>query len=95
MEKIMTVQELRNMGYKAKVLHFRNHIDKQRFCGFSSNLSEKGGTTKIIIDSPTGEHFEGIAKCSNKDNYDKKLGVRIALGRSGVAKFIESFVNES
>jgi hypothetical protein len=91
MEKIMTVQELRNMGYKVKVLHFRNYIDKQRFCGFSSNLSEKGGSTRIIIDSPTGKHFEGSAKCSKKDNYNKKLGVKIALGRSGIINYLESF----
>jgi hypothetical protein len=46
--------------------------------------SPKGGTTHVIIDSPNGEHFEGIARCSKQDNYNKKLGVRIALGRSGV-----------
>jgi hypothetical protein len=80
----MTVQQLRNNGYKVRVLHFREYIDKQRFCGFSSVLSQKGGTTQVIIDGPNGDHFEGIAKCSKKDNYDKKLGVRIAIGRSGV-----------
>lgn len=83
----MTVQELRNQGYKVRVLHFRNHISKQKldrmsYVGFVN--SPKGGTTKVIIDSPAGEHFEGEAKCSIKDNYNKKLGVRIAIGRSGV-----------
>ncbi len=38
---------------------------------------------KIIIDSPTGENYRGLAICSKKDNYNKKLGVKIALGRCG------------
>lgn len=74
----MTIQELRNNGYKIKVLHYRRGNPLNNYKG------PKGGRTKVIIDSPNGEHFEGEAKCSNKDNYNKKLGVRIALGRSGV-----------
>lgn len=87
----MTVQELRNKGYKVKVLHNRlyNGRHKWQACGFSTmsgpiSPDTKGGSTHIIIDSPTGSHYEGIALCSRNDNYDKKLGVRIALGRSGV-----------
>lgn len=89
----MTVQQLRNNGYKVKVLHYRLYDGKQY--SYKDILSiyrtsikpkpdSKGGSTILIIDSPTGEHFEGISRCSKKDNYDKKLGVRIALGRSGV-----------
>lgn len=75
----MTIKELRNKGYKVRVLHHRTPCVWETF-------HPKGGTTHIIIDSPSGEHFEGIAYCSPKDNYDKKLGVRIAIGRSGVLK---------
>lgn len=84
----MTVQDLRNNGYKVRVLHFRNIFYKNRM-GSNPNgyESPKGGYTRVIIDSPNGDHFEGAAKCSNKDNYNKKLGVRIALGRSGVLRF--------
>jgi hypothetical protein len=87
----MTVQELRNMGFKVKVLH--NRLYKGKFKWQTSDNSKisgpidpdtKGGSTHLIIDSPTGSHYEGIALCSRNDNYDKKLGVRIALGRSGV-----------
>lgn len=97
----MTVQELRNNGYKVKVLHHRLYngrhkwqvrasdviIGPQKITGGSYGPIDpdtKGGSTHIIIDSPNGDHFEGIALCSKTDNYDKKLGVRIALGRSGV-----------
>lgn len=81
----MTVQELRNKGYKVRVLHIRDRFYKPRMdSSINGYESPKGGTTHIIIDSPNGDHFEGIARCSKQDNYNKKLGVRIALGRSGV-----------
>lgn len=83
----MTIRDLRNNGYKVRVLHFRRHKSGPCIAGINFGCFEKdpkGGTTQVIIDSPTGEHFEGEAKCSNQDNYNKKLGVKIALGRSGV-----------
>lgn len=80
-----TIQALRQAGYKVRVLHFRDKFYKNRM-GSSINgyESPKGGFTKIVIDSPEGKHYEGEAWCSPKDNYNKKLGVRIALGRCGV-----------
>ena len=72
----ITVSFLRQSGYKVAVRHHRN---------YNNNVtSPKGGMTEIIIDSPHGEHFEGISKCCDQDNYNKKLGVRIALGRTGI-----------
>ena len=88
----MTVQELRNKGFKVKVLHNRLYKGKFKWQRVSAVVGSgpidpdtKGGSTHIIIDSPSGSHYEGIAICSKQDNYDKKLGVRIALGRSGVS----------
>ena len=83
----MNVQDLRNAGYKVKVLHFRDPVlpFKGDFRDYIKHPKRpKGGSTRVIIDSPSGDHFEGEARCSDKENYDKKLGVRIALGRSGV-----------
>lgn len=92
----MTVQELRNKGYKVRVLHNRLYNgyhkwqvgarDSAAFSGRPIDPDSKGGSTQVIIDSPNGEHFQGLAICSQKENYDKKMGVRIALGRSGVLK---------
>lgn len=80
-----SIQELRNAGYKVRVLHFRDRISKNRMdTSMTGYESPKGGFTKVIIDSPEGNHYEGEAHCSKKDNYNKKLGVRIALGRCGV-----------
>lgn len=73
----ITVGFLRKSGYKVAVIHERKYDS-------SGKKLPKGGQTKLIIDSPNGKHFEGISKCCEEDNYNKKLGVRIALGRSGV-----------
>jgi hypothetical protein len=89
----MTVQQFRNTGYKVRVLHCR--LYKGVELSYSDLLSvyrtsikpkpdAKGGSTQVIIDSPDGKHFIGEAICSKKENYNKKMGVRIALGRSGV-----------
>ena len=84
----MTVQQLRNNGYKVKVLH--NRLYNGSFAWQVANTQNmngpidpdtKGGSTEVIIDSPSGQHFHGLAICSKKENYDKKLGVRIAIGR--------------
>jgi len=83
----MSIQELRNKGYKVRVLHYRNFIERQSFGGIREYLSPKGGRTKLVIDTPTGDHFEGEAVCSSQDNYNKKLGIRIALGRSGILNY--------
>jgi len=89
----MTVQQLRNWGYKVRVLHNRLYngyhkwqvgsIPKSGHCG-PIDPDAKGGSTEIVIDSPSGQHYHGLAICSKKENYNKKMGVRIALGRSGV-----------
>jgi hypothetical protein len=73
----LTVSFLRKSGYKVAVMHTRKY-------DLYGVKNPKGGKTVIIIDSPHGEHFEGTAVCCSSDNYNKKLGVRIALGRSGV-----------
>ena len=90
----MTVQELRNDGYKVRVLHNRLYNGYYKWqvgskptsdCGYGPiDPDTKGGSTQIVIDSPSGEHYEGLAICSKKENYNKKLGVRIALGRCNI-----------
>lgn len=92
----MTVQQLRNKGYKVRVLHNRLYngyhkwqvgaVESAKYrCG-PIDPDPKGGSTEIVIDSPDGKHFHGLAICSKKENYNKKMGVRIALGRSGVVE---------
>ena len=95
----MTVQQLRSNGYKVRVLHYRLYNKKQY--SYKDILSiyrtsikpkpdSKGGSTQVIIDSPDGKHFIGEAVCSKKENYNKKMGVRIALGRSGILRYFDN-----
>lgn len=93
----MTIQQLRNNGYKVRVLHNRLYKGYHKWqvgsrpnsghCG-PIDPDAKGGSTEIVIDSPTGEHFQGLAICSKKENYNKRLGVKIAMGRSGIFDFL-------
>jgi len=90
----MTVQLLRKYGYKVRVLHNRLYngyykwqVGSKPADGYGYGPIDpdtKGGSTQIIIDSPSGDHYEGIAICSKKENYSKKLGVKIALGRCDI-----------
>jgi len=90
----MTVQQLRNSGYKVRVLHNRLYngyykwqVGSKTAEGYGYGPIDpdtKGGSTQIIIDSPSGDHYDGLAICSKKENYNKKLGVRIALGRCNI-----------
>ena len=90
----MTIQQLRNDGYKVRVLHNRLYNGYYKWQVGSKPSGDhgygpidpdtKGGSTQIVVDRPTGDHYEGLATCSKKENYNKKLGVRIALGRCNI-----------
>lgn len=69
-----TVKSLRQSGYKVRVNHQRKMQGEE--------LSPFGGLTRIEITTPEGKDLAGEAKCSTKDNYNKKIGVSIALGRA-------------
>lgn len=44
--------------------------------------SPRGGVTSCKITLPDGRETIGVAECSEKDNYSKKIGRDIALGRA-------------
>ncbi len=75
----MTVQQLRNNGYKVRVLHCRLYNGYHTWQNGSREYIQQNAPV-----DPDGKHFRGLAMCSKKENYNKKMGVRIALGRSGV-----------
>ena len=77
----MTVHDLRKNGYKVRVLHCR------KFCGNSFGaFKPKGGSTVVQITTPEGVDLEGVSRCSDKDLYNKKLGVKVAIGRAFYSK---------
>ena len=85
MNHICTVDGLRDLGYKVKVMHYRN-LDE------NGCYTTKGGKTVVTITDDHGHHSRGVARCSEHDGFNKKLGVRIAIGRALLNE--ESFVNK-
>lgn len=61
------------------VFHFRSdYVDKNGHL-HSGEVDSRGGLT--VVFDPATKHF-GAARCSKKDNYNRKLGMKIALGRA-------------
>ena len=79
---IPTVKQLRQSGYKVRVLHARRHELVKRLGHVSKELCAKGGNTTVEITTPDGKNLTGVASCFNCDSYNKRLGVRIAIGRA-------------
>lgn len=75
-----TVESLRKLGWKVRVRHFRREA--------KSEINPRGGKTIVEITLPDGRTLCGFARCSRKENFNKRLGVEIALGRA--MKFVES-----
>ena len=77
-----SIADLRRCGYKVRVIHSRPKITTKRMDGESFEYSAKGGNTIIEITTPEGLNAIGTAQCSVKDNWNRKVGNQIALGRA-------------
>ena len=92
----LTVKELQKQGYRVDVVHRRAFSDGSRLASYYirenrdnpdfsykiCNVLPRGGDTYVKIVTPAGNSYIGCAFCSPKDSYNKKLGVKIALGRA-------------
>jgi len=78
--KEVTVSELRKCGHKVRVHHHRR-LPQAPFNNQTA-VAARGGKTVVEVTTPDGRTLIGIARCSKKENFNKKLGVRIALGRA-------------
>lgn len=90
-----TVKSLRQKGHKVRVLHGRRTKVGGLFCASGkTGVCEKGGMTRLEITTKNGYELVGEAFCSEHDNYNKKIGVRIALDRA-VEQFKDILVREN
>lgn len=48
----------------------------------SDDLSPTGGLTTVKVTTPDNQVLEGMAVCSIKDNFNRRKGYQIALGRA-------------
>lgn len=80
---MLTVHELRKQGYKVRVQH--NRCEGYAEVTGKPALLSKGGTTVVTVETP-GEfpldRAVGTAACHPNENFNRKRGVRIALGRA-------------
>lgn len=67
-----TIHQMRRAGWKVRVIH--GITDE------TNTLSDR--FTRIELTSPDQKDAVGISYCSRKDQWDRKLGNRIALGRA-------------
>jgi hypothetical protein len=78
-----TIKQLRQSGYKVRVMHTRDYILDHTLFGLKRFLNPKGGSTRIELTSPDKKYdVFGEAKCSEKDRFNRKLGNEIALNRA-------------
>lgn len=77
-----SIKQLRQSGWKIRVMHKRNYDTVDKIDGRYPIISNFGGTTIIEITSPEGLDASGIAKCSLEENFNRKIGNCIALGRA-------------
>lgn len=79
----LSIKNLRRRGWKVRVMHSRHWFLRDRLNGTSTEVSARGGRTEIQITSPCKTiNTSGVAECSDADNYNRKLGNSIALGRA-------------
>jgi hypothetical protein len=77
-----TIHQLRQQGYKVRVYHERDTIDVMTISGINKFLNARGGKTKIELTTPEGETSIGESRCSEKENFCRRVGCSIALGRA-------------
>ena len=79
----VSIKNLRQSGWKVRVLHQRNHFLRNKLDGASTEVAARGGQTEIQLTSPDKKiNVSAKAVCSEEDNFSRKTGNAIALGRA-------------
>ena len=93
---MITVEELRKSGLKVRVIHIRHAKTMKKLDGgLVQVMAERGGKTVVQVRTPEGDELEGTALCSTLDNYNRRLGLKIALGRALMGQvFVEVVVSD-
>lgn len=87
---IISVKALREMKFKVHVKHSRCYyryegMGKVEIDLLSNSVGDvrfaipRGGSTQVALIDQNGCEFIGIARCSSHDQYNKKIGVQLAL----------------
>lgn len=81
--KNLTVQKLRRSGYKVRVYHDRSPKTIYKTNGYKQIVTEAKGSTTVAITLPNEPlmTFEETAYCSDNDQFNKRIGVHVCIGR--------------
>ena len=78
-----TIRQLRQQGYKVRVMHSRHKQLCDSIFSERWELSPQGGSTTIELTTPDKTvTVIGKSVCSLEDNFNRKVGNSIALGRA-------------
>ena len=75
-----TVEELKARGYEVYVHHEKQEVIDDKY-GVVQSLGTRVKTT-VAFKSPIGEKAVAQAVCHPSDNWNRKKGIAIALGRA-------------
>lgn len=79
----MTQQELEKLGYRVKYRHRRPVREVRKLDGTQLIFQPKEGWTDCFITNSNREVVaSGWSKCAAIDNFNRKLGNKIAFGRA-------------
>jgi len=79
----LSIKNLRQRGWKVRVLHERNYFLRNRLDGNSTEVCARGGRTEIQLTSPDKQiNVSAKSICSDEDNFNRKVVNSIALGRA-------------
>ena len=78
----ITIKDLRQNGFKVRVIHTDPYTIPHTFDVDEKALDLSKIGTCIEIRDPEGVEHRGVALCSKADNWNRKLGNKIALGRA-------------
>ena len=83
-EALKTIKDLRECGFTVYVNHHRyEEYNINWSIGDPGRVSPRGGSTRVEIKSEDGTLLcFGESHCSTIDNFNRKLGRNIALGRA-------------
>lgn len=86
-----TINRLRDDGYEVRVSHRRPTtswnldsdvlLTKQEAKDQGHKLAPKGGVTHVMI-AKSDDKWHGASRCSRLDNFNRRMGLQIALGRA-------------
>ena len=77
-----SIHEMRKNGWKVRVMHGLVDDLRKTLDNFYSISTLSDRYTIIEITCPKMQNATGKSFCSNKDQYNRKLGNRIALARA-------------